>query len=88
MGGMAAFFLAPNMLIFGVFVLLPLFINFAYSMTGGSALFLPDRSFVGAEQYARLFDCSNYLDPKILHRGRILDRRRATPPGSSCCRSR
>ncbi|WP_378942573.1 carbohydrate ABC transporter permease [Mesorhizobium sp. ANAO-SY3R2] len=64
LGGMAAFFVAPNMLIFGVFVLLPLFINFAYSMTGGSALFLPDRSFVGADQYTRLFECSNYLDPK------------------------
>jgi hypothetical protein len=27
LGGMAAFFLLPNMLIFGVFVLLPFFIN-------------------------------------------------------------
>lgn len=64
LGGMAAFFIAPNMLIFGVFVLLPLFINFAYSMTGGSALFLPDRSFVGTDQYERLFDCASYVDPK------------------------
>jgi len=62
-GGMATFFLLPNMLIFGIFVLLPFFINFAYSMTGGTALFLPDRSFVGGEQYARLFDCVNYADP-------------------------
>ncbi|TCU15956.1 carbohydrate ABC transporter permease [Rhizobium sullae] len=60
--GMAAFFLLPNMLIFGIFVLLPFFINFAYSMTGGTALFLPDRSFVGGDQYARLFDCTNYLN--------------------------
>ncbi|MCV9961663.1 sugar ABC transporter permease [Pararhizobium sp. BT-229] len=60
--GMAAFFLLPNMLIFGIFVLLPFFINFAYSMTGGTALFLPDRSFVGGDQYARLFDCGNYLN--------------------------
>lgn len=61
--GMAAFFLMPNMLIFGIFVLLPFFINFAYSMTGGTALFLPDRSFVSGDQYARLFDCTNYLNP-------------------------
>ncbi|MFD2055847.1 carbohydrate ABC transporter permease [Mesorhizobium calcicola] len=61
--GMAAFFLLPNMLIFGIFVLLPFFINFAYSMTGGTALFLPDRSFVGGDQYARLLDCTNYLNP-------------------------
>lgn len=61
--GMAAFFLAPNMLIFGIFVLLPLGINFVYSMTGGTAFFLDDRSFVGAAQYARLFECTDYLDP-------------------------
>jgi alpha-1,4-digalacturonate transport system permease protein len=62
LGGMAGFFLLPNMLIFGVFVLLPLVINFLYSMTAGTAIFLPSRTFVGAEQYARLFDCANYLD--------------------------
>ncbi|WP_246251406.1 carbohydrate ABC transporter permease [Rhizobium rhizoryzae] len=62
-GGMAAFFLAPNMLIFGVFVLLPIIINLIYSMTGGSALFLSERSFVGTDQYAKLFDCKSYLDP-------------------------
>jgi alpha-1,4-digalacturonate transport system permease protein len=60
---MAAFFLAPNMLIFGVFVLFPLVVNFAYSMTGGSALFLQDRTFVGLDQYERLFSCGNYFDP-------------------------
>lgn len=62
-GGMAAVFLAPNMLIFGIFVLLPLVINFVYSMTGGTALFLAERSFVGTEQYQRLFTCQNFLDP-------------------------
>lgn len=62
--GMAAVFLAPNMLIFGVFVLVPLVINIAYSMTGGAALFLTDRSFVGAAQYARLLSCTDYGDPR------------------------
>lgn len=62
-GGMAAFFIAPNMLIFGIFVLLPLAINLVYSMTGGTALFLSERPFVGGEQYARLFTCDNFLDP-------------------------
>ena len=60
--GMAAFFLLPNMAVFGVFVLLPIVINVAYSFTGGSALFLEDRVYVGGEQYARLLDCGNYLD--------------------------
>jgi alpha-1,4-digalacturonate transport system permease protein len=63
LGGMAAFFLAPNMLIFGVFVLLPLVINIVYSTTSGIALFLPDRTYVGGEQYARLFDCTDYTRP-------------------------
>jgi alpha-1,4-digalacturonate transport system permease protein len=61
-GGMAAFFLAPNMAIFGIFVLLPLVINVAYSMTGGPALFLADRDYVGGAQYARLLTCADYSD--------------------------
>lgn len=61
--GMAAFFLAPNMAIFAVFVLTPFVINFFYSATSGNAFFLADRAFVGLEQYQRLFDCGSYLDP-------------------------
>jgi alpha-1,4-digalacturonate transport system permease protein len=61
--GMAGFFLLPNMAIFGIFVLLPLVINIVYSMTGGTAIFLQDRSFVGAAQYQQIFSCDNYLDP-------------------------
>ncbi|MEM0907400.1 MAG: sugar ABC transporter permease [Pseudomonadota bacterium] len=61
-GGMAAFFLAPNMAIFGIFILFPLVVNFLYSMSGGTALFLEERSFVGGEHYERLLNCENYLD--------------------------
>jgi alpha-1,4-digalacturonate transport system permease protein len=62
--GMAAFFLLPNMAVFGIFVLFPLVINIIYSMTGGTALFLADRTFVGTAQYQRVFDCRSYVDPK------------------------
>ncbi len=62
-GGMATVFLAPNMLVFGVFVLLPLIINIIYSVTGGPAIFLSERPYVGSEHYARLFDCKSYLTP-------------------------
>jgi alpha-1,4-digalacturonate transport system permease protein len=62
-GGMAAFFLLPNMAIFTIFVLVPFVINFAYSMTGGTAIFLDSRTFVGAEQYREIFSCTNFLDP-------------------------
>jgi alpha-1,4-digalacturonate transport system permease protein len=61
-GGMAAFFLLPNMAVFGVFVLLPLVLNIAYSMTTGGALFLSERTFVAGAQYARLLTCENYAD--------------------------
>ena len=61
--GMAVFFLAPNMLIFGVFVLIPLALNVVYSTTGGTAFFLANRSFVGTGQYQRLLSCGSHLDP-------------------------
>jgi len=60
--GMASFFLLPNMAIFTIFVLLPLIMNVIYSMTGGTAIFLDSRTFVGTEQYGRLLDCGSYLD--------------------------
>ncbi len=60
---MAAVFLAPNLLIFSVFVLVPLVLNFAYSMTGGTGILLGQRPFVGAEQYARLLECQDYTRP-------------------------
>ncbi len=75
---MAAVFLAPNMAIFFVFVLLPLVINFAYSATGGTALFLPSAPMSAPKQYGRLLTCGNYADPLTLHRGPVLDRIRNT----------
>lgn len=61
--GMAMVFLAPNMIVFGLFVLFPLLINFVYSTTAGNALFLADRTFVGTEQYQRLLTCDDYGNP-------------------------
>ncbi len=63
LNGVAAVFLAPNMIVFGLFVLLPVAINLAYSVTGGTAIFFEDRSFVGAEQYRRLLSCGDYTQP-------------------------
>ena len=45
-GGMIAFFLAPNMAIFGLFVIVPLGLNVAYALSGGTALFLPQRPYL------------------------------------------
>jgi len=56
-------FVLPNLFIFGTFVVIPLFINFHYSLTGGTELFPENRPFVGADQYAYLLDCKDYLNP-------------------------
>jgi alpha-1,4-digalacturonate transport system permease protein len=56
-------FLLPNLAFFGIFVFIPLAINVWYSVTGGSALFLARRPYVGSEQYAYLFDCGSYFNP-------------------------
>jgi alpha-1,4-digalacturonate transport system permease protein len=62
-GRMPYVFVLPNLLIFGTFVVVPLLINFYYSVTGGTALFPEDRPFVGADQYGYLLDCENHLSP-------------------------
>jgi len=56
-------FLLPNLAFFGIFVVVPLFINFAFSLSGGTRLYLSDRVYTGTEQYAFLFDCGNFTDP-------------------------
>lgn len=60
---MAYFFLLPNLLIFGIFVLFPMLLNFYYAFTGGTQLFPQDRPFVGTQNFELLFDCQNFLDP-------------------------
>jgi alpha-1,4-digalacturonate transport system permease protein len=60
---MGYLFVLPNMLIFGIFVLFPMLLNFYYSGTSGTRLFPEDRPWVGAENYERLFDCETFTDP-------------------------
>jgi alpha-1,4-digalacturonate transport system permease protein len=62
------FFLAPNLVIFGVFTFLPIAINFYYAFTGGVELYPRDRPFVGFENLATLLDCGSYLDPSTCKR--------------------
>jgi alpha-1,4-digalacturonate transport system permease protein len=56
-------FVAPNLLLFAVFVVLPIALNIYYAVTGGTALFPGDRPFVGGQNVATLLDCASYLDP-------------------------
>ncbi len=60
---MAYVFVVPNLLVFAVFVLLPMILNFYYAFTGGTRIFPADRTFVGTENFELLFDCGNYLQP-------------------------
>jgi alpha-1,4-digalacturonate transport system permease protein len=60
---MAYVFVLPNLLIFGIFVLIPMVLNFYYAFTGGTALFPQERPFVGTQNFEQLFDCDNFLEP-------------------------
>ncbi|MCU0513181.1 MAG: sugar ABC transporter permease [Anaerolineae bacterium] len=61
--GMAYIFVLPNLLIFGVFILFPMLLNFYYAFTGGTNLFPDQRPFVGMDNLTRLFECGDFLVP-------------------------
>ena len=61
-------FLAPNLVVFGIFTFLPIIINVYYAVTGGAQLLPRDRPFVGAENFSDLLVCQNYLDPTSCRR--------------------
>lgn len=60
---MAYVFVLPNLLIFGIFILLPVVLNFFYAFTGGTDFLLAERPFVGTQNFQNLFDCTNFADP-------------------------
>jgi alpha-1,4-digalacturonate transport system permease protein len=59
---LAWLFVGPNLLIFGLFTFSPILINFIYALTGGVGLMPLDRPYVGAENFAVLLECRDYLD--------------------------
>lgn len=61
--GMPYVFVLPNLLIFGIFILFPMLLNFVYAFTGGTSFSPFERPWVGTAQFERLFDCQNYLEP-------------------------
>mgnify|MGYP005849871817 CR=1 FL=1 len=60
---MAYFFVAPNMIIFGVFILLPMLLNFYYGFTKGQSILLTKREFVGTENLETILACEDYRNP-------------------------
>jgi alpha-1,4-digalacturonate transport system permease protein len=61
--GMGYFFVLPNLLIFGIFILFPMLLNFGYSFTEGDSMMLYNRDFVGLKNLQEIFDCESVLDP-------------------------
>lgn len=61
--GMPYVFVLPNLLIFGIFILFPMLLNFVYAFTGGSAFFPGERPWVGVDNFDRLLACEDYLVP-------------------------
>lgn len=55
-------FVAPNLIVFGLFCFLPILINVVYATTGGVNLMPWDRPYTGAENFQILFECGNYAD--------------------------
>jgi alpha-1,4-digalacturonate transport system permease protein len=60
---MGYFFVVPNMIVFGTFVILPMLLNFYFAFTGGTQLFPKDRPFVGMQNFNTLLNCQNFLTP-------------------------
>ena len=54
-------FVAPNLLVFGVFVAAPVILNVWYAVTGGTQLMPAERPFVGGANFAELLDCTNHF---------------------------
>lgn len=55
-------FVAPNLIVIGLFTFLPILINFVYASTGGVNLFPFQRPFTGIENFQILFECGDYSD--------------------------
>lgn len=60
---LAWFFLAPTLILFGIFTFLPIILSVAYSFTGGTEILLKNRPFIGLENYKNLLSCQDYLNP-------------------------
>lgn len=60
---MGYWFVLPNLLIFGVFILLPMLLNFYYSFTGGMSILPQNRAWVGGANLEALLTCDDYARP-------------------------
>lgn len=61
--GMPYLFVLPNLLIFGIFILFPMLLNFVYAFTGGTKFFPDQRPWVGTANFEQLLTCESFLNP-------------------------
>jgi alpha-1,4-digalacturonate transport system permease protein len=54
-------FAAPNLLVFGIFVVVPMVLNVWYGVTGGTQLMPGGRPYVGADNFVDLLACTNHF---------------------------
>ncbi len=69
--GMAYVFVLPNLLIFGIFILFPMLLNFVYAFTGGTEFFPNQRPWVGTANFEQLLTCQNFFDPNTCAQDRF-----------------
>lgn len=68
---MGYFFVLPNMLIFALFILLPMLLNFYYGFTGGTSILPENRIYTGTENLQRLMTCEDYLNYRTCDQDRF-----------------
>ncbi len=57
---MGYIFILPNLIIFTIFVILPMLLNFYFGFTSGTSILPENRTFVGTENLERLLTCEDY----------------------------
>ena len=66
--GMPYLFVIPNLLLYIIFGVLPILLNFHYGFSGGTSIIPSERPIVGTRNFEVLLDCRDYLAATILPR--------------------
>jgi alpha-1,4-digalacturonate transport system permease protein len=56
-------FVLPNLVIFGLFIIVPMLLNFYFAFTGGTSILPENRTVVGTENLQTLLTCEDYSNP-------------------------
>ena len=68
---MGYFFVLPNLLIFSIFILFPMLLNFYYGFTVGDSILPQNREFVGTQNLEALFNCTDFSNPNTCQHDRF-----------------